>query len=154
MKHLKFSFALILAAVCPPQANALSFNFGPFFVFFDLNSADIRPEGKEVLGFAAKEYVERGEPIGNTIFLAGYTDRSGSEHYNRALADRRTKSVRAFLVTNGVNPDRIVSLPFGEDPNRLRVATDDGAPNDQNRRVEIMFESRGRAPLKGQLGPI
>lgn len=151
MKQIKIALAVLLGASIQSSVSAIVFAHGPYLVFFDLNSAKLRPEGIEVLEGAAQSYLTTGERFGNTIFLAGYTDRSGTERFNRGLADRRTKAVRALLIEKGINPERIASLPYGEDPNTLRVATPDGVRHDQNRRVEVIFEYRDRSLLPDEL---
>lgn len=69
------------------------------------------------------------------VEIAGYTDAIGTKPYNKGLSQRRTNSVREYLVNHGVRPDRIISHGYGEsDP----VATNSTKPGRaQNRRVEV-----------------
>ena len=41
--------------------------------------------------------------IGNQVMLAGNADKSGSASYNVGLSQRRNESVRAYLVSRGIN---------------------------------------------------
>lgn len=69
--------------------------------------------------------------------LAGHTDRSGSNAYNEALAERRNMSVNQYLTGRGIPASRISSQAFGETQNR--VPTEDGVRELQNRRVEVTY---------------
>jgi outer membrane protein OmpA-like peptidoglycan-associated protein len=72
-----------------------------------------------------------------TIKIEGHTDSMGDEDYNLELSQRRAESVRAFLVQNGVAPNRIIARGYGE---TAPVAANDTATGrQQNRRVELVF---------------
>ncbi|MEM6898176.1 MAG: OmpA family protein [Pseudomonadota bacterium] len=69
------------------------------------------------------------------IRIEGHTDAQGSDEYNRDLSQKRAQSVKAFLVSNGVDDNRISALGLGED---VPVATNNtSAGRAQNRRVEV-----------------
>ncbi|MCB2084425.1 MAG: OmpA family protein, partial [Sphingomonadaceae bacterium] len=71
------------------------------------------------------------------VMLAGHADASGSKTYNVGLSERRNESVRAYLNSRGIPDARISSEAFGE--SQLRVPTDDGVRELQNRRVEVSY---------------
>lgn len=48
------------------------------------------------------------------LILEGHTDDIGSEDYNRDLGDRRARAVKAYLLANGINPERLVIVSYGE----------------------------------------
>lgn len=48
------------------------------------------------------------------IELAGYSDVRGSRNHNHTLSFRRTESVAAFFIRNGISPKRIQILAYGE----------------------------------------
>lgn len=65
--------------------------------------------------------------------VAGHTDSSGDADYNRSLSERRANAVRQYLIDNGIDPDRLVAVGYGED---MPLNGRDPAHPD-NRRVEI-----------------
>ncbi len=67
-----------------------------------------------------------------TIEVGGHTDVRGSEEYNQALSERRAQSVANELMNNGVMPQRIRTVGYGES----RPISSDHA---MNRRVEIII---------------
>jgi outer membrane protein OmpA-like peptidoglycan-associated protein len=69
--------------------------------------------------------------------VAGYTDCTGKNDYNLKLSNKRATSVRDYLVTNGIDSNRIVVKEFGS-ANPLidcEKSTTEIA-NETNRRVE------------------
>lgn len=68
---------------------------------FAFDSADLTDQGRERLSGLLQQ-VQSASQIEN-ILVAGYTDRIGSDSYNRGLSQRRAESVRNFLVSGGVS---------------------------------------------------
>jgi len=48
------------------------------------------------------------------VVIEVHTDRLGNPQYNQKLSERRAESVRAYLVGQGVDPDRIETLGMGK----------------------------------------
>jgi OOP family OmpA-OmpF porin len=48
------------------------------------------------------------------ITAVGHTDRLGSEAYNQKLSERRVAAVKAYLVSKGVEANRISTAGKGE----------------------------------------
>ena len=70
------------------------------------------------------------------IEVRGHTDNTGSAESNRALSHRRALAVRETLIRQGVAPDRVTAIGYGEDYPVASNATPTG--REQNRRVEIV----------------
>jgi len=51
---------------------------------------------------------------GKTVKLEGNCDEFGSDEYNYALGLKRANTVKAALVNDGMNPDSITMVSFGE----------------------------------------
>lgn len=66
--------------------------------------------------------------------VAGHTDAVGSVDYNMRLSQRRAASVKAYLVSHGVEPSRLRTV--GKGPTELLNQADPRAA--ENRRVEII----------------
>ena len=52
------------------------------------------------------------------IELGSHTDLRGSANYNRDLAQRRAQSAVNYLISKGVNKDRMIAMGYGEDAPR------------------------------------
>jgi outer membrane protein OmpA-like peptidoglycan-associated protein len=73
---------------------------------------------------------------GRSIIIEGYTDSTGDESYNQQLSERRASAVRDFLVSTGIDPQRISVRGYGEEH---PVASNETASGQrENRRVEII----------------
>lgn len=70
--------------------------------------------------------------------IEGYTDSVGSKSSNKLLSERRANAVRDYLVSNGINADRLTAAGFGEDSPIDSNATRSGRAN--NRRVEVKLK--------------
>ena len=81
-------------------------------VHVDLDSAVIREESKKPLQDLATAL--KDGRLGLFKFqVEGHTDSRGTAAYNEALSARRAESVATFLNTEGVAPDRLVSVGKG-----------------------------------------
>lgn len=107
-------------------------------VLFDVNSATLDSDGRSTLEDVA---LVLGEYNKTAVVVQGHTDSTGSEEHNQDLSERRAKSVQNYLVTRGVDPDRLATLGFGESEPVASNDTESGRR--QNRRVDIML--RGKA---------
>jgi outer membrane protein OmpA-like peptidoglycan-associated protein len=81
-------------------------------IHFDLDSAVIREESKKPLQNLATAL--KDGRLGSFKFqVEGHTDSRGTAAYNEALSARRAEAVKTFLNTEGVAPDRLVSVGKG-----------------------------------------
>lgn len=103
-------------------------------VFFDLNSAVIRPDGRAALLRLARAL---NNPVlaDQSFLIAGHTSADGDYAYNVALSHDRANSVRDWLIAYGeVSPGRLQANGFG--PDLPRNPRNPESPI--NRRVEII----------------
>jgi outer membrane protein OmpA-like peptidoglycan-associated protein len=103
-------------------------------VFFDLNSSEVRPEGRASLLRLGRVL---NDPIlaDQSFLIAGHTSADGDYDFNVALSHDRANSVRDWLIAYaGVHPSRLSANGFG--PDLLRSPGAPGSPI--NRRVEII----------------
>ncbi|RZA36053.1 MAG: OmpA family protein [Lysobacteraceae bacterium] len=56
----------------------------------------------------------QADPNVTDVDITGYTDRLGSEKYNLKLSERRANSVRDYLVSKGVDANRLKAYGKGE----------------------------------------
>ena len=67
-----------------------------------------------------------------TVTVEGHTDERGTREYNLALGERRASSVKNYLVTQGVDPRRVIAISYGKE--RPAVVGMDASAWSQNRR--------------------
>jgi outer membrane protein OmpA-like peptidoglycan-associated protein len=106
-------------------------------VLFGVDSATLDSDGRMTLEDVAGVL---GEYRKTAVVVQGHTDSTGSEEHNQALSERRAKSVQNYLVTRGIDPDRIATLGFGESEPVASNDTESGRR--QNRRVDIMLRAK------------
>jgi OOP family OmpA-OmpF porin len=70
------------------------------------------------------------------VEIQGHTDSTGSPAYNLKLSKRRADSVRDYLLSNGVNPDQLVTQGYGQ--TQPAASNKTAAGRARNRRV-VMF---------------
>lgn len=99
-------------------------------VYFAFNSAVLAPSSMIVIGDAAGS-IKKGA---KATFVIGHTDSSGSDSYNKALANKRADAVIGALRKAGVKGG-VSKVVAGE--RDLAVKTKDGMKQGANRRVEI-----------------
>ena len=69
------------------------------------------------------------------IEVAGHTDSRGKASLNKRLSQQRANSVRAILISLGINKNRLKAVGYGE---KFPIAKDDkNGLSEINRRVEI-----------------
>jgi outer membrane protein OmpA-like peptidoglycan-associated protein len=102
-------------------------------VLFDTGKYSLKPGAREKLANVAG--ILLAYP-GLNIEVDGYTDNVGGDEMNQQLSENRARSVRDYLVQQGVATNSVSAKGFG---NTLPVATNDNAAGrEQNRRVELV----------------
>ena len=99
---------------------------------YDFNKSDLKPEGKATLDKIARDL---GKIKLEVIIAVGNTDSVGSDAYNMALGQRRAQSVKAYLVSKGVDGSRIYTESKGKSNPVASNATAEGRA--KNRRTDI-----------------
>jgi len=99
-------------------------------VKFAFDKSDILPESRELL--------DRSVDLLNTkpdakFEVEGYTDYIGTNAYNQQLSVERAQSVKAYLVSKGIEQNRLTCVGFGKNDPVEDNATAEGRA--QNRRI-------------------
>ena len=99
---------------------------------FDFDKSALKPEGKARLD----DLVGKLKAVNLEVIIAiGHTDSIGTKAYNQKLSVRRANSVKAYLVSKGIEANRIYTEGKGETQPIADNRTREGRA--QNRRVEI-----------------
>ncbi|UII77235.1 OmpA family protein [Flagellimonas sp. HMM57] len=81
-------------------------------IYFDLNKANIRPDAAQELDKIVEVMKEYPKMV---IKIEAHTDSRGSDRYNEKLSDRRAKSSGNYIVSQGIEANRIESaIGYGE----------------------------------------
>ncbi len=117
------------APVAPPAATKVTYAAD---AFFDFDKSVLKPEGKAKLD----DLVGKIKDINLEVIIAvGHTDAVGSDSYNQKLSVRRSESVKAYLVSKGIEKNRVYTEGKGEKQPVADNKTAEGRA--KNRRVEI-----------------
>jgi OOP family OmpA-OmpF porin len=109
---------------------------------FDFDSATLRPQGRETLRGLASTLTS-ADVTYTSVLVEGHTCSIGPAAYNQGLSERRAQSVVDYLVGQGVRPDAVRMVGFGEERPTADNATRAG--RELNRRVEVTTDVRKRA---------
>ena len=107
-------------------------------IFFEIDTAEIKPASMEVLDFVVAALKSgEGRRI-KKLAIHGHTDSSGEADYNLELSQKRAAAVRLYLVSKGIDSDRLVSEGFGD----TQPITEGETAEDlaKNRRVEMLTQ--------------
>lgn len=100
--------------------------------YFDFDKAVVKSQGFADLEKHA-QYLATNPTA--QVVLEGHADERGTREYNMALGERRAKSVRDFLVLQGVDSVSIETVSYGEEyPAEVGSSESSYA---KNRRVEL-----------------
>lgn len=101
-------------------------------VFFDFDKWDLRPESFVELNRVVKLLKENPSI---EIEMSAHTDSYGTDEYNIVLSGNRAKSAMDYILSQGIDPSRIISHGYGE---TKPIATNETPEGRQlNRRVEF-----------------
>jgi len=81
-------------------------------VYFDFDKYDIRPEDAKTLDANAAWLKSNGD---NLVLIEGHCDERGTNEYNLALGERRAKATMNYLVSQGIQANRITIISYGEE---------------------------------------
>ena len=113
----------------PPAATKVTYAAD---AFFDFNKSVLKPEGKAKLD----DLTSKVKDINLEVIIAvGHTDSIGSDAYNQKLSVRRSEAVKAYLVSKGIEKNRVYTEGKGEKQPVADNKTTEGRA--KNRRVEI-----------------
>jgi peptidoglycan-associated lipoprotein len=106
-------------------------------VFFDFDKYDIRPNDAKTLDANANWLKSNPNHL---VLIEGHCDERGTNEYNLALGERRAKSTMNYLVSQGVQANRITIISYGEERPQCTEHTE--ACWAKNRRAHFLVKPR------------
>ncbi|MFZ3161723.1 MAG: OmpA family protein [Rhodoferax sp.] len=100
--------------------------------FFDFDKSVLKPEGKAKLDDLAAKVKDINLEV---VIAVGHADATGPDGYNQKLSVRRSEAVKAYLVSKGIEKNRIYTEGKGEAQPVADNKTREGRA--KNRRVEV-----------------
>ena len=106
-------------------------------IHFDFDKSDIRPGDAKILDANAAWLTANPKLL---LLIEGHCDERGTSEYNLALGERRAKATQAYLVSRGVQAERIATVSYGEERPVCTEHTE--ACWAKNRRDQFMVKER------------
>ncbi|RRO06537.1 porin OmpA [Pectobacterium aquaticum] len=82
-------------------------------VLFNFNKATLKAEGQQSLDQLYTQ-LSSLDPKDGSVVVLGFTDRLGSEQYNKALSEKRAQSVVDYLVSKGIPANKVSARGLGK----------------------------------------
>ncbi len=92
-------------------------------ILFDFDSDSIKPQYYTALEVIVG-VLERNPGV--KVEIQGSTDNTGPESYNQMLSEKRARAVKEFLVSKGIEPQRLKAVGFGATQNIASNENDAG----------------------------
>lgn len=102
-------------------------------ILFPTNSSYLNEESKKRLADLSK--VILGKESNRQLLIEGHSDKTGTAQYNQWLSEKRAVSVKTYLVSMGIDGQRIKTAGLGDTRPIADNKTKEGRL--KNRRVEI-----------------
>lgn len=103
-------------------------------IFFEFGKYELLPDSYPELNRLVKLMREKTTM---KIRIEGHTDNVGSDKFNYELSTNRANSVSQYLITEGINPERINVVGYGKSKPIADNKTEEGRK--LNRRVEFVI---------------
>ncbi|MFH1784091.1 MAG: peptidoglycan-associated lipoprotein Pal [bacterium] len=101
--------------------------------YFEFDSSNLTEQAREALAENAK-WIKKNNKL--RVMVEGHCDERGTIEYNLALGQRRATSVRNYLVSLGINADKVNTISYGEE--KPVDASHNEAAWAKNRRAHIV----------------
>jgi peptidoglycan-associated lipoprotein len=105
-------------------------------VFFETDSSELTPQARATLD-AQIQWLQRYNHY--TFTLEGHADERGTREYNIALGARRAQTVREYMASRGISPQRMRTISYGKE--RPVAVCDNISCWSQNRRVVTVLNA-------------
>ena len=121
----------------PPRPSEFSENTNLKDVFFDFDRYDVRADDAKILDGNAAWLKSNAN---NLVLIEGHCDERGTNEYNLALGERRAKSTMNYLVSQGIQANRITIISYGKE--RPVCSEKNESCWQKNRRAHFLVKAR------------
>ena len=105
-------------------------------VFFETDSSDLTPQARATLDKQAQWLSQYNR---YTFTIEGHADERGTREYNIALGARRAQTAREYLVSRGIDAQRMRTISYGKE--RPVAVCNDISCWSQNRRAVTVLNA-------------
>jgi peptidoglycan-associated lipoprotein len=105
-------------------------------VFFETDSSELTPQARATLDKQSQWLAQYNR---YTFTIEGHADERGTREYNIALGARRAQTVRDYLSSRGVEPQRMRTISYGKE--RPVAVCNDISCWSQNRRAVTVLNA-------------
>jgi len=105
-------------------------------IFFEYNKSNITAQGAEELD---KLVAVLNQNPNMAIQINAHTDSRGTDSFNMKLSSRRAKATQQYLVSKGINKERVASQGKGETEPKVACSDCSEEQHAQNRRSEFLI---------------
>ncbi|PYM15902.1 MAG: hypothetical protein DME18_02965, partial [Verrucomicrobia bacterium] len=95
----------------PGEMNEDHNRFAANTVYFDFDRATVKPGETGKIDEVVR-YLQANP--NHAVQIEGHCDERGTEQYNLSLGDRRALAVREYMVTAGIQAERVFNISYGE----------------------------------------
>ena len=103
-------------------------------VYFDYDSSILKHDAQVTLSQQLESLTEDDSPI----VIEGHADERGTREYNIGLGARRANEVRNYLLSKGIESERMTTISYGKD--KPAVEGHDESAWSKNRRAVVVGE--------------
>lgn len=139
-KSIEASEAALAKLQTTPNVDDLARALNLQIINFAVDKAIIPEKNQEVLNKAAAVIKQMPEA---RLKIIGHTDATASDAYNQKLSERRATAVKDYLVSQGVDANRLITEGMGSKQPVADNATEQG--RFRNRRIEFAIIKDGEA---------
>jgi outer membrane protein OmpA-like peptidoglycan-associated protein len=104
-------------------------------IFFDTDKFDLKEESKIELE-KLKLFLEKNQSV--KIEISGHTDNVGSSAHNQRLSENRAKSVREWIISNGIDASRVTHKGYGDTKPIADNSTKEGRAKNRRTAFSVM----------------
>jgi peptidoglycan-associated lipoprotein len=105
-------------------------------VFFESDSSELTPQSRATLDKQVQWLMQYSQ---YTFTIEGHADERGTREYNIALGARRGQTVREYLASRGIQPQRMRTISYGKE--RPVAVCNDISCWSQNRRAVTVLNA-------------
>jgi peptidoglycan-associated lipoprotein len=105
-------------------------------VFFETDQTDLTPQARGTLDKQAQWLAQYNR---YSFTIEGHADERGTREYNIALGARRAQTVREYLASRGIEPQRMRTISYGKE--RPVAVCNDISCWSQNRRAVTVLNA-------------